>query len=125
MVKKSVLIVEDDRDIREIIQRILDMEGYDTSTATCGRDALCLLMDRIATPPDLILLDLMMEGMTGWEFLDEIARNEPLRQVRTPVVVLSASGDASQTAQERGVAFLKKPVDLDVLISTVSQFCSN
>jgi CheY-like chemotaxis protein len=107
-----VLVVDDDSAIRETIFEVLSEEGYDVECAANGRDALRLLDTR--EPPRLVLLDLMMPVMSGWEVLE--AMHEDERLARIPVVVVSA-----MTAP--GVeGHLQKPVDLDRLLSTVARF---
>jgi CheY-like chemotaxis protein len=80
-----VLVVDDDPDVRTVLGRMLERAGYRVTEAEHGRDAL----DRIAqSPPDLVLLDLMMPEMDGFEFLDELRRGERGRGI--PIVVITA-----------------------------------
>jgi CheY-like chemotaxis protein len=113
-----VLIVEDDADLREMMAQLLSLEGYRAETASNGREALKYLErgDR----PDVILLDLMMPIMDGWEFRRRQVENPELAQV--PVVVLSAL-DQARAADLGGTAFLKKPLDFDRLLELVRRFC--
>jgi CheY-like chemotaxis protein len=111
-----VLVVEDDEGIRELIALALGDEGHQVDEALDGRSAL----EQIARqPPDLIILDMKMPGMDGWEF----ARAYRGRHGgRTPIVVLTAAIDAEARATEVGAeAFLAKPFDLDALIERVSR----
>jgi CheY-like chemotaxis protein len=114
-----VLIVEDDADLREMMAELLQLEGYRTQTATNGREALDYLerTDR----PDVILLDLMMPVMDGWEFRRRQMANPSLADV--PVVVLSAL-DPARAHDLAGAVFLKKPLDFDRLLGLVRQFCT-
>jgi CheY-like chemotaxis protein len=114
-----VLIVEDDADLREMMAQLLLLEGYKTETVANGRDALQYL--QTAERPDVILLDLMMPVMDGWEFRRRQLADPSLSAV--PVVVLSAL-DASRAADLDGAAFLKKPLDFDRLLVLVRQFCA-
>jgi signal transduction histidine kinase/CheY-like chemotaxis protein len=83
--KRTALVVDDDHQIREMLRRGLERAGWGTAEATNGRVAL----ERVAVDvPALILLDLMMPEMDGFEFLEELRRNEVWREV--PVVVLTA-----------------------------------
>jgi CheY-like chemotaxis protein len=115
-----VLIVEDDADLREMMAQLLALEGYRTETASNGRVALDYL--RRGDFPDLILLDLMMPVMDGWEFRRRQREDPQLALV--PVVVLSAL-DPSRAADLEGAAFLKKPLDFDRLLELVRQYCRN
>ena len=81
----SVLIVEDEKDIRELLQRMLQSEGWSTSGAENGRVGL----EKVAQKkPDLILLDLMMPQMDGFEFVTELRKNRAWRNI--PVIVITA-----------------------------------
>jgi two-component system chemotaxis response regulator CheY len=113
-----VLIVEDDEDLREMMAQILALEGFDTATATNGREALEYLKRDDA--PQLILLDLMMPVMDGWEFQRERSRDPVLAGV--PVVVLSAL-DETRAVGAASHEFLKKPLDFDRLLQLVKAYC--
>lgn len=113
-----ILIVEDDADLREMMAQLLTLEGFRTEAVANGRDALDYL--RKGDPPDLILLDLMMPVMDGWEFRRRQREDPALATV--PVVVLSAL-DQTRAADLGGTAFLKKPLDFDRLLDLVRQHC--
>jgi CheY-like chemotaxis protein len=115
---RSVLIVEDDPEIRETLKEIIELEGYTAFTAPDGRKALELLRGS-AQRPCLVLLDLMMPVMNGWELLD--LREQDLKLATIPVVVVSAAGERAQGTSASG--HIKKPVDIDVLLKTVRQYC--
>jgi CheY-like chemotaxis protein len=112
----QIMVVEDDAETRELIAEILREDGYTVQTAANGAEALAAL--RATLPrPDIILLDLMMPVMSGWQFLDERAADEAL--ARIPVVVLSAD-PTRQLASSRGiVAVVGKPFDLPRLLTLV------
>jgi len=115
-----VLVVEDDVDIRDLIADILRLEGYSVDAVENGREALELL--RTGPPPRVILLDLMMPVMNGWEFRTAQAQDPALAAI--PVVILTGGGNASAAAQGLGVdTFLRKPVDLDELLEIVGRYC--
>lgn len=114
-----ILIVEDDSDLRDMMSQLLTLEGYEPASAANGREALEYLREGHA--PELILLDLMMPIMDGWEFRREQERDPDL--ARVPVVVLSAL-DEQRAGDLRALAFLKKPLDFDRLLSLVRQYCS-
>jgi CheY-like chemotaxis protein len=113
-----VLIVEDDDDLREMMAQLLSIEGFDTTTVANGREALEYL--HAARKPDVILLDLMMPVMDGWEFRRQQKADPELAPV--PVIVLSAL-DQSRAAGVDAAAFLKKPLDFDRLLELVRAHC--
>jgi CheY-like chemotaxis protein len=113
-----VLIVEDDADLRDMMAQLLALEGFDASTVSNGREALEYL--RSHDNPDLILLDLMMPVMDGWEFRREQQRDVELADV--PVIVLSAL-DQARAVNVSATAFLKKPLDFDRLLEMVRRYC--
>jgi CheY-like chemotaxis protein len=117
--EKTVLLVDDDLALRDILQDILEGEGYNVIPAADGRQALEFL--RISggsvDAPALMILDLMMPLMNGWQVLDAL-RDDPSLQV--PTIVVSATGGPPE-----GVAatFLHKPFSLTELLDTVHQSC--
>jgi CheY-like chemotaxis protein len=115
-----VLIVEDDADLREMMAQLLTLEGYRSEAVANGREALEYLHN--GNSPELILLDLMMPVMDGWEFRRRQQQDPALSNV--PVVILSAL-DQSRAAQMNGAAFLKKPLDFDHLLELVRRHCSS
>jgi CheY-like chemotaxis protein len=111
---RTVLVVDDDQDLLDVTQFVLEGEGYGVATARNGEEALVLL--RAGPPPALVLLDLMMPVMNGWEFLEARARDPALQAI--PVLVLTAS----EPEQVPGaVGILRKPFDLDDLIGAVAR----
>jgi CheY-like chemotaxis protein len=113
---KVVLVVEDDPDIREVLEEMLDAGGHRVLTASNGREALAVL-DRISTPC-LVLLDLMMPVMSGFAFLEELTRR-PDRE-RVNVLLISANAQVEQVARGQGVVgFVRKPFDLDDVLALV------
>jgi CheY-like chemotaxis protein len=113
-----VLIIEDDADLRDMMAQLLRLEGFDAMTAANGREALDYL--RGHRPPTVILLDLMMPVMDGWQFRREQQRDAELADV--PVIVLSAL-DQARAADLATNAFLKKPLDFDRLLELVRRYC--
>ena len=116
-----VLLVEDDDDIREVIQDALERRGYLITAVEDGREALDHL-EAAPVKPSLILLDMTMPTMSGWEFLQEQAKHPSIAGI--PVVVLSAVANLEKQAESKEWAgILTKPVSLEKLLSTVAQFC--
>jgi CheY-like chemotaxis protein len=119
-VTHRVLIVEDDHDTREMLGHFLELEGYEVEKAANGREALDAL--RAADDASVILLDLVMPVMDGWQFRAGQRQDESL--ARIPVVVLTAAGARDRMPPIDADAWLAKPVDLDVLLDTLAPFCS-
>ncbi|HET9598274.1 MAG TPA: response regulator [Anaeromyxobacteraceae bacterium] len=114
----SVLIAEDDTDIRSALASILRSEGYRVVSACDGREALDLL--RGGLRPDVILLDLMMPVMTGAEFRTAQLADPALAHI--PVVVLSADGRFREAGRLLGAAeAFAKPFDVAALLSTIER----
>ena len=113
-----VLIVEDDVELRDMMAQLLTLEGFVATAVANGREALDYL--RLGDRPDIILLDLMMPVMDGWEFRRKQQSDPALATV--PVVVLSAL-DHRRAADVDAVAFLKKPLDFDRLLELVRHYC--
>jgi CheY-like chemotaxis protein len=112
-----LLVVEDDRDVRETLVRILKDAGYAVRGAADGQEALAEL-ERADPRPSLILLDLRMPRMDGRQFHDELGRDPRFSDI--PIIVLSADGrPASQSQLGRAVAVLAKPVRLEKLLNLV------
>jgi CheY-like chemotaxis protein/HPt (histidine-containing phosphotransfer) domain-containing protein len=116
----TLLLVEDDDSIREIVSEVLSSRGYEVLTAGNGRIALDVLHRRADSLPRLILLDLMMPDMDGRQFLAE-RRKEP-QLVPIPVIVLTAAGRTQVSPELDVAAWLSKPVELDRLLATVAQY---
>lgn len=120
---KSILVVEDDFFIRDMLVELLEEEGYSVVSAANGHEALALLQEA-EDLPGLILLDLMMPVMDGRQFRKEQQRRETLQAV--PVVVLTASSDNEELpASFQPAAYLPKPINLQTLLDTVAAHCNN
>jgi CheY-like chemotaxis protein len=118
----SVLLIEDDEDIRDVFGEALRAAGHEVVVAATGRQGLRHLR---TTPhaPGVLLLDLMLPDMNGAELVAEV-RQDP-RWAELPVVVISASGKMARARIGIDVAaVLMKPVELDDLLSTVARFCA-
>lgn len=111
----SILVVDDDPDILEALSEILESEGFGIRQARNGLEALDLVAN---LAPNLILLDLMMPVMDGWEFAERM-RGRP-EWARIPVIVLSADRNIGTKARELGaLGYLAKPFELNELLSMV------
>jgi CheY-like chemotaxis protein len=118
---KSILIVEDDADLREALSAVLRDEGYFVAMAADGREALDRL--RRQWRPSLILLDLTMPVMNGWQFRAEQRRDPALSGI--PVVVLSAGEHLAEQMVPLGIKdYVRKPIALDHLLRTIERYCS-
>ncbi len=111
----SIVVVDDDHDVREALGEVLTDEGFDTRLFDSARAALDFLRADGNGHTALILLDLMMPGMNGWQFREEQLRDERLRDI--PVVVITASRLGSDAIRAREVLF--KPVALGDLVDAV------
>jgi CheY-like chemotaxis protein len=121
--RPTVCVIDDDADIREVLADILTLEGYDVVLAVDGASALQGLRAR-KNGCCLILLDLMMPGMNGWEFRRQQLSDSALAPI--PVLLMTGAGDAAKLGEELNTAgALEKPVDLDSLLLRVSQFCGS
>ncbi|NMO21259.1 response regulator [Pyxidicoccus fallax] len=115
----SVMAVDDDLDILLAFKDVLEMEGYAVVLARGGREALELL--RAGVRPAVILLDLMMPDINGWDFRERQVADASLASL--PVVVVSGQGVSERDVARLGVdGYLKKPVDLDQLLRTVARY---
>lgn len=113
-----ILIVEDDPDLRAVQSEVLRMEGYDVRTAADGIEAL-EAMD-VAGPPGLILLDLRMPRLHGWDLAARI-RAEPSRR-EVPIIVVAAHYAVAREAAAIGAqGWLHKPVNIEDLLAAVAR----
>jgi signal transduction histidine kinase len=110
-----LLVVEDDADIRETLISILEREGFAVTAAADGREALARLREAAA---DLVILDLMMPVMDGWQFRLAQKRDPVLAQI--PVLAISADAGPKAAAID-AAAYLSKPFDYDVLLATIQR----
>lgn len=118
MSSKQVLIVDDDAAILEMIAELLSYEGYKVVTCSEGREAVAFAH---STDPALILLDLMMPEMSGWQVIAALRLSPQTRAI--PIVLLSARRDLADAARELKVAaYLEKPFDLDELLDLVRHY---
>jgi len=118
--RPEILVVDDDEGIRDTLEDVLSAEGYRVTTA--GNAAVAVDRIRGGVMPNLMLLDLMMPVLSGWEFLVMAEEDELLASV--PVIVLSAmTAPMSSPGAPGGVkACVRKPVQLDELLALVSRY---
>ena len=113
-----ILIVEDDRDIREFLGELLQAEGYSVVLAANGNQA----RERLESPPlpSLILLDLMMPELDGWALSKELKCVEEL--ARIPVILVSGLSDVRHEADSlNAIGYLRKPFDMDNLLELIEK----
>jgi CheY-like chemotaxis protein len=113
----TVLVVEDEEDLREMVRDALELNGYTVVTASDGHDALGKLagIERLC----LIILDLLMPGMNGWDFVEVLRKRAELAAV--PVVVQSSAPGRAPVGVAR---VLQKPVVFEQLLSVVREYCA-
>lgn len=112
----AVLVVEDDQVIRESLEELLLDEGYSVVVAPDGHAALMMLRNGLR--PRLILLDLMMPIMDGWQFWENLQGDDALAHI--PVVAVTAAREA---APQGVLQCLPKPIELDHLLATIDAHC--
>lgn len=115
---RFVMVVEDDRDVREAITWVLEDAGYRVVAAENGSVALGLLRDG-ASRPSAIILDLMMPVMDGWQFRAAQLNDPAIATI--PVICLTAHPDAERASPElRPRVWMRKPPDLDNLLAAIA-----
>jgi DNA-binding response OmpR family regulator len=116
---KTILVIDDEPDLLQAVCGFLEDEGFDVRAASSGSEGLDVL--RTGSPPDLVLLDVMMPGLSGYEVLERMSAIESVKRV--PVIMMSAV-DPSVTAhgpRGRWRAFLRKPFGIDDLLATIAR----
>jgi DNA-binding response OmpR family regulator len=115
---KRVLVVDDDPDIRELLFTALEDEGFEVVPAGNGQEALTIIE---TFRPDVIVLDLMMPVMDGWQFAAELRK----RDEDIPIVLLSAARDLRTHAKALSAAdIIEKPFDLAELLPKIARVAS-
>jgi CheY-like chemotaxis protein len=110
-------VVDDDEITRTALSRLLDARGYTVTTCSNGKEAVEYLGTHPS--PSLILLDLMMPVMDGWELRDNMLAHPEWRNI--PVAILSAHEDVPKTL--KFVAYIGKPIDFGRLFAVVTEYC--
>ncbi len=118
---RRVLVIDDDEAVRGALAELLEWEGFQVETASNGREGMELLHHD--PPPAVIVLDLLMPEMDGWEFCEEQSRDPQVSDI--PVLVVSATGEPARPPRcvHEG-EFFRKPADLPRLISTIESYCA-
>jgi CheY-like chemotaxis protein len=117
--RPCVLIVEDDADLRRLLETTLRLDGYETMVAANGADALNCMRAR---KPATVLLDLMMPTMDGWQFRRRQLEDPAFAGV--PVVCMTGVANPAEVTTELGVPCLQKPIDVDALLSELDHICA-
>jgi two-component system chemotaxis response regulator CheY len=116
-----ILLVEDDRDIREILAEALEVEGFNVVVAANGLEALALIRS-LPSRPSAILLDLMMPVLDGYGFLDERRKDSTLASI--PVAIITAGHAVDSQRVDRDTAIIPKPIDMSRLVSVLAELRS-
>jgi len=118
MMREKILVVDDELDVLRMLEVVLGKSGYDVVTATSGMDGLVAAHSE---QPHLVLLDIMMEGMDGWEVLKLLKMEEETRDI--PVVMLSARvqpKDKIRGLQEGAIDYITKPFSVRDVKETIA-----
>jgi CheY-like chemotaxis protein len=117
-----VLVVDDDEDLREAVEAVLLARGHRVVTASDGAEALAWLREGTGRRPCLVLLDLMMPGMNGFELMSAMRADPALATI--PVVVITGAGArVERRAANFREGVLPKPVEVKDLLCTVGRYC--
>jgi DNA-binding response OmpR family regulator len=114
MTTRTLLLVEDDLDVRDTLQDLLEEEGFDVIPAANGKQAIDFLTLNQPPGADLVILDLMMPMVSGWEVLERMTGDDRLADI--PVIVLSA---VTAEPPPRAQGFVRKPFTIEKLVATV------
>jgi DNA-binding response OmpR family regulator len=112
--KAKILLADDDAEVRQMLGRVLESENYDVVPAKTGRETAAKF---VADVPDLVLLDLNMPILDGWDAYDLMNRTHPF----VPVIIITARPHQYEHAAELGVdALMEKPLNLPLLLATIA-----
>ena len=112
----TILVVDDDDAIRDVVSTLLAEEGYEVVTAASGEEALAVLDHG---EPSLVMLDMRMPVMDGWQFAEQLRQRF---DGRVPVVVMTAAVDAAKRAEQvSAAAAVSKPFELDEMVRLVRE----
>ena len=119
-VKKRILIVDDEVNVCELLSETLKIAGYETFVATSGHEGL---EKAVSVKPDLILLDVMMPVLSGWQVLERMRKASEMQDI--PVVMLTAKSETESVLRSREFKVLDyffKPVDMEELIRILPRY---
>ncbi|HLO59952.1 MAG TPA: response regulator [Bacteroidales bacterium] len=120
MKQPRILVIDDSTTNIVLLEAILTEKGYHIESALNAREAFNRIEKQI---PDLILLDLLMPKVSGFDFLDQLRKNEKTKT--TPVIVISAINSDDENARKikdlEAVDFLRKPIDIQYLVNRVEE----
>ncbi len=120
--KKRILIVDDAKEIREVLKESLEYEDYEVSTAINGQEAFTYLIEtKDNNYPDLILLDLMMPIMDGHAFMEAVGTQNNQKIKDIPIFVISAKGDVVFTGPKFPTLKIVKPLLLESLLELIEK----
>ena len=119
MPSKQILIVEDETLARESLKLLIELEGFEARAAANGREALDIISE--SGLPCLIVLDMMMPLMNGWELLEALETRDLLRDAR--IVVVSAAPDIVRSPLTRRYPILPKPFDIESILDIARECC--
>jgi two-component system, chemotaxis family, sensor histidine kinase and response regulator PixL len=119
----NILVIEDDFEISELLRDALELAGHHVLSATQGESGLEILQQRGPTL-SLVVLDLMMPQMNGWQFLEE-RRHLPPEARRVPVLVFTAVGNDDFIPREPLLHFIRKPLELEEFLRAVAKHLTN
>ncbi len=120
--KKRIVVVDDVVDTRDILRTVLEYAGYDVNEASDGKTGLKLISD---TLPDLVLLDLSIPEMSGWDVAKRLKLQKATRNI--PVIALTAHampGDETKALQSGCDAYLSKPIKPMIILKTIEDILS-
>jgi CheY-like chemotaxis protein len=114
--RKRALVIDDDAPVRRVLHAVVTGLGFETDAAANGSEGLARFESH---PYDVVLTDLLMPGMTGWEVLEAVRERNP----KMPVIIItgSAGHDNDRRVAQPGVALVHKPVRMDFLESTLAR----
>jgi CheY-like chemotaxis protein len=113
---KIVMVIDDDEDVREVLRDFIEDLGYRPVVAANGQEGLEVIRE-LDEPPCVILLDLMMPIMDGWQFLEVVSADASLAGI--PIVISTSAPDRAPS----GPKVLAKPVDLEDFVAELRQLC--
>lgn len=117
--RKKILVVDDDPDIRDNLRTMLTQYGYEVDTTDEAAQVISISKE---DPPDLILMDIWMSGSDGREISQQLKNSKETRNI--PIVLVSANSDVEKSSKQIGVDFLAKPFEMKALLSKISKYCS-